>query len=101
MQRLEVRRTIEANQDLRDIWLYVRSDSQRAADGLIRRLIGTFDELAATPGLGRARPDLSEGLRSFPRGRFNIFYRADAATLMVVRVLSSYRDVTDQSFPET
>jgi toxin ParE1/3/4 len=97
---LEVRRTRYADRDLQEIWLYVRGDSQRAADGLIQRLNEIFDRLAASPEIGRARPDVGPGLRSFPNGRYGIFYRFNGTTLTIVRVLSSYRDLSAQTFPD-
>ena len=97
---LKVRRTIEADLDLRHIWLFILADSPRAADGLIRRLTATFDELATNPGMGRKRAELGPDLRSFPVGHYNIFYRYDSTVLLIVRVLSSYRDITRQEFFE-
>jgi toxin ParE1/3/4 len=43
--------------------------------------------------MGRERSDLLSGMRSFPIGRYLIFYRIVERTLQVVRVLSGYRDV--------
>lgn len=97
---LRVRRTVTADQDLYDIWLYVRADNQRAADKLLGRLTDIFQQLAASPEIGRARPEMGENLRSIPHGRYSIFYRFDNTTLMIVRVLSSYRNVSTQTFPE-
>jgi len=98
--QLEVRRTIAADHDLHGIWSFIRSDNQRAADTLLKRLTKIFDQLGTSPEMGRARPELGDGLRSFPHGRYLIVYRATRTTLMVVRVLSSYRDLAAQTFPD-
>jgi len=46
--------------------------------------------------MGRERPELLPGMRSFPLGRYLIFYRIVEETLQVVRVLSGYRDLDAQ-----
>jgi len=44
--------------------------------------------------MGRARPELADGLRSFPiRTPYIIFYVADANALLIVRVLHHARDI--------
>ena len=46
--------------------------------------------------MGRERSELLPGMRSFPIGRYLIFYRIVEDTLQVVRVLSGYRDLDAQ-----
>jgi plasmid stabilization system protein ParE len=49
--------------------------------------------------MGRTRPDLAEGLRSFPtRTPYLIFYLQDANSLLVVRVLHHARDIGAEYF---
>jgi toxin ParE1/3/4 len=50
-------------------------DSEARADAFIDTIDRTFTALAARPMVGRARDELAEGLRSFPAGRYVIFYR--------------------------
>ena len=95
---LKIRRTIQADQDAYDIWEYISADSRQAADRLIRRLDATYRAIAESPDIGRVRPELSVGIRSLPQGAYAIFYRHDELTLTIVRVLSSYRDVTSELF---
>lgn len=45
------------------------------------------------PEAGRSRSELQMGLRSFPVGRYLIFYRPSATSVEIVRVLHSARDV--------
>ena len=85
----------ESRWDLDDIWLYIASDNVTAADGFIDKLIGKFQTLATQPGIGRARDELAESLRSFPVGNYVIFYRAMQDGIEVVRVLSGFRDIPD------
>jgi toxin ParE1/3/4 len=43
--------------------------------------------------MGRARPELRPDLRSFPVGRFVIFYREVRDGIEIVRVLRGARDL--------
>ena len=95
---LKIRRTIQADQDAFDIWAYISADSPQAADRLLRRLDAAYRAIAESPDIGRVRPELSDGIRSLPQGTYAIFYRHDNQTLTIVRILSSYRDVTGDLF---
>jgi toxin ParE1/3/4 len=52
------------------------------------------------PEMGRKREKLFPGLRSFPVGRYIIFYRIRPDQIEIVRVLSSYRDIDALFHPE-
>lgn len=45
------------------------------------------------PLVGRARPKLAAALRSFPEGRYVLFYRPAPNGIELVRVLHSARDL--------
>jgi toxin ParE1/3/4 len=49
--------------------------------------------LAIQPRAGRLRPELAPELRSFPVGRYVVFYRPQDDGIDVVRVLHSARDI--------
>ncbi len=49
--------------------------------------------LATQPQMGRERPELAPGLRSFPVGAFILFYRPTKGGIEVVRVLHGSRDI--------
>ncbi len=49
--------------------------------------------------MGRVRYELTAGLRSFPFGRYVIFYALSADEIDIVRVLHSARDI-DSAFDE-
>ncbi len=83
----------QSRSDLDDIWLYIASDNATAADGFIDELVGKFQTLAEQPGIGPARDELGESLRSFPVGSYVIFYRPVHDGIDVVRVLSGFRDI--------
>jgi toxin ParE1/3/4 len=79
--------------DLADIWAYIAEDSVKHADrfaGLINR---EFRTLSRRPLMGRSRPELATGLRSFPVGRYVIFYLPLPKGVEVVRVLHGARDI--------
>lgn len=83
-----------ARADLLDIWLYVASDNEPAADRLLARIADVCDMLCDQPNAGRARPELGvSGLRSFPVGRFVIYYQSDKDAVTVIRVLEGHRDI--------
>jgi toxin ParE1/3/4 len=81
-----------ARSDLDDIWSYIAQDNIEAVDKLIRVIIFRFPKLAEMPLIGRSREELSLGLRSFPVGRYIIFYRPLKNTIEIVRVLHGARD---------
>ena len=85
--------TDEAEQDLADIWAYVAADSERAADLLLRKFLTKMRTLAPFPRSGRARDELSPGLRSIPVGNYVIFYRPAPHGIDVIRVLHGARDI--------
>ena len=59
-----------------------------------------FRTLSTSPDIGIARSDLLEGLRSFPEGRFLIFYRRVGDTLDIVRVVAAARRITPVFFSD-
>ena len=64
-----------------------------AAERLLNRINQKCDRLLNFPGMGRTRDELAPGLRSFPIGRFLIFYTEFENGIEVVRVISGYQDI--------
>jgi toxin ParE1/3/4 len=64
-----------AVKDLDEIWLYIARDSIDAAEKMIQRIEEASEKLASMPGMGQKRDDLQPGIRSYPVGRYLIFYR--------------------------
>ena len=93
MKRRELIIAEEAVSDLVDLWTYIAEDSPDRADQFVDKIYETCTLLAETPMMGRERSELLLGIRSFPLGRYLIFYRIVAETLQVVRVISGYRDL--------
>jgi toxin ParE1/3/4 len=83
----------EARSDLDEIWYYIAHDNPEAADKFIHVIVSRFPRLASLPYLGRQREELSPHLRSFPVGRYVIFYRPLEHGIEIVRVLNGARDL--------
>jgi toxin ParE1/3/4 len=62
------------------------------ADAWVDRLDAKLRLLAAQPLMGRARDELSPGVRSLPFGRYVIFYLPLSDGIEVLRVLHSAQD---------
>jgi toxin ParE1/3/4 len=83
-----------AVRDLLEIWLHVAHDDVAAADRLSDRFETVFAKLATSPELGRSREELAPGIRSFPVGRYVIFYRRHRrGGIEIARVLHGARDL--------
>jgi plasmid stabilization system protein ParE len=93
-RRLRIRP--RAQVDLADILSYIARQSgslavaRRFVDGLMSR----WRELASLPGtLGRARPELGEGIRSRVYRGYVVFFCYSGPYLEVVRVIEGHRDI--------
>ena len=82
-----------AKTDLSEIWEFIADDSDDQADAFIDLIDQKFQLLAQQAGLGRRRDELAEGLRSFPAGRYVIFYLPIPGSAQIVRVLHGARDI--------
>lgn len=79
--------------DILDIWDHIAEDSLDQADRWVDKLDEKFKLIATQPLMGRARHELAADLRSFPFGRYVIFYAPVDGGIDVVRLLHSARDV--------
>jgi toxin ParE1/3/4 len=68
-------------------------DNSRAADRLLDHIHATLQMLARHPQMGRRRNALCSGLRSFTVEDYVIFYLPRDLGIVLVRVLSGYRDL--------
>ncbi|MCX7096375.1 MAG: type II toxin-antitoxin system RelE/ParE family toxin [Methylococcales bacterium] len=89
-----------AKADLADIWDYIADDSEARADSFIDRIDEKVNTLAQCPAIGRLRDELAENLRSFPVGRYVIFYLPLSDGIEIVRVLHSARDLNGDFFAD-
>ena len=65
----QIRRTLQAQQDLEEIWDYIAADSIEAAEHVIRKIEDTAKSLASSPLMGQACPQWEPGLRYFSISR--------------------------------
>ena len=86
------RRPLAAD-DIAEVWDHIAEDNLDAADRWIDRLEEQFGLLATQPLMGRARPELRPKLRSYPFGRYMIFYAPLADGNDVIRVPHGARDI--------
>lgn len=89
-----------AKTDLAEIWDYIADDSEARADDFVDRIDKKLHTLAQQPGLGRLRDELAADLRSFPIGRYVVFYRPLPRGVEIVRVLHSARDFNTDFFTD-
>lgn len=97
---LKVTRSPLAREDLLEIWAFIALDDAAAADRLLDRMDAVLRSIALNPQMGRARPDLRPGVRSFPVGAYILFYRITADSIDVLRVLGSSRDIHEVDLAE-
>lgn len=96
---LRIRFTNSAETDLLELWLTIAEENLVAADESLDLIQATVSLLGAQPEMGRARPELADGLRSFPtRTPYIIFYVPDEDGLLVIRVLHHARDIDAEYF---
>jgi toxin ParE1/3/4 len=82
-----------AEADLTRIWFEIARDDVAAADRFIDLIHDKCDLLADSPAVGRLRPELAPGVRSFPVRKHVVFYRLVDGDVQVVRVLDGRRDI--------
>jgi toxin ParE1/3/4 len=79
--------------DLESIGDFIRDESPAAALRFLAELRARCARLLDAPHGGKPRPDLGEGLRSVPFGRYVIFYDVEPGLVIIQRVLHSARDI--------
>ncbi|MEO0602192.1 MAG: type II toxin-antitoxin system RelE/ParE family toxin [Myxococcota bacterium] len=83
----------EATTDLGDIWDAVSEFDVDAADRLLRTLGAAMERLTEYPLLGRVRPELGPGLRSWVVGRYLVFYESREDEFRIFRIPHGRRDI--------
>ena len=84
----------EALQDLQELWGYIATENLDAADRMIDTLFAAFERLAAMPGLGHRREDLTDRpLRFWTVDTYLVLYRAERTPIEIVAVTRGGRDI--------
>jgi len=82
-----------AQDDLLDIALYIAQDNPARAATFVDELEAKCMLLGKASGIGTARPELGQGVRMLPHGRYLIFYREQESQLRIERILHGARDI--------
>lgn len=86
--------TAMARVDLLEAWLFVAEENLAAADQMLENINQDVELLIKQPLMGRERPELFAGLRSWPTSTpYIIFYTPQDHGLTVIRVLHHARDI--------
>lgn len=87
----------EAARDIRGIWAYLAQDSTRAARRVRLQIFDACRKIAATPGIGHRREDLTDKPVLFwPVDRYLIIYRDASKAVEIVRVLHGALDIASR-----
>lgn len=89
-----------AKNDVLEIWEYIASNSTSQADAFIDEIDRLLSTIAQHSDMGRVRNDLLKGLKSFPIGKYIIFYRVILNGIELIRVFHSARDIDADLFSE-
>jgi toxin ParE1/3/4 len=88
-----------AETDLLEAWTFIAEQSFKAADHVLDVIEQEAKTLALQPLMGRARPELAEGIRCWPTSSsYNVYYYPRDSGITVVRVLHHARDVQSRNF---
>ncbi|NBC34220.1 MAG: type II toxin-antitoxin system RelE/ParE family toxin [Alphaproteobacteria bacterium] len=88
-------RTHQAERDIEDLGLYIAQYNRNAAIKLTDRIEAVCFLLADFPFIGRARPEISDKVRSFPLDNVLILYRPIEGGVEIVRVVHGARHLPD------
>jgi toxin ParE1/3/4 len=92
---VKIRYSPEAVADLENIEEY-HSDKAGTdtATSLVKRIRDTLEKvIRRNPRAGRARPDLGEGVRTFPVLPYVVFYQIENGRMYIIRILHGRRDI--------
>ncbi len=101
MRHLPVRLRAAANQDLKDIydWIVSQSGYPQIAGKLVGRILDRCESLGEFPMKGRARDDLQQGIRILPFERSAVIaYRVLAGEVEVINIFYAGRDYETSLF---
>lgn len=85
--------TVEATEDILEIWRYVALSSERQADKVVQEIYDHCELLAGSPMIGESCEKYRPGLRRSRVGRFLIFYQPMQNGIHVARILHGARDI--------
>ena len=82
-----------AQEDLDQIFAYwAKRVSVETADRLLDRITDRFWLLGEYPHAGKLSDDIDKGVRSFPAGKYIIYYRTTRRSIDILHVFHGARD---------
>lgn len=97
----QIVRTLQADTDLLEIWLYIARENMERADALLTRIDERCQILRQYPEAGKKRDELIPHIRSLTEGDYQIFYRIMEHRIEVLRIVHGSRDLQRMFREET
>ncbi len=88
-----IRVSDRAREDLLEIWEYIARENAESAERLLQTIRERFELLLGHPQICKERNEIFIGLRSFPYGRYVIFYQPMDYGIEVLRVRHGASDL--------
>jgi toxin ParE1/3/4 len=89
----EIRISEAARRDLENIVGYTSERNPKAAEKIVREIVGKLRMLRDFPHSGRERPELMVELRSLVVRNYVIFYQSSETKIDVFRILHGAQDI--------
>lgn len=87
--------TRKAVSDLKSIFNFISTDSRIYARQWIDKLVARVDQLSEFPKSGRIIPEKNDpSFREIIEGNYRIFYKLQKGSVIILRVHSSYRQIS-------
>lgn len=83
----------KAGQDLEAIGDYIAQDNSDAALQFVLNLRQQCQRIASHPLAYRTRPELGDGIRVAPVGRYLVFFKLSENDVTIVRILHGAREI--------
>ena len=87
-----------AEEDLLEIAEFIAQDNHARALTFVDELESKCEQWGRSPGIGTSRPELGDGVRMLPHGRYLIFYREVNQGLRIERIMHGARDIGGDDF---
>ena len=93
---LKIRFSHTAEQQLEEIWIYTLSEwSENQANRYVSEIEDAFKCLLDNPLIGKARPEIDIGLRSFAVQKHIVYYRVCETFIEIIGILHCHMDVAN------
>ena len=97
---MKLRISGQSKEDLIELWEYIATHDEVAADRYLDQLRVRSLELLQHPQMGRLRSEIHVGVRSLLFRNHLIFYRMEGSTIQILRILHGSMNLPNQEFTE-